>query len=66
VAAGSRDCDAGLAAETEYFTSLGVSPDSVFIFDGAGSDERDRATLWVPKTLTRPSTSLSAMLPVSS
>jgi len=44
VAAGSKDCNAGLAAETEYISSLGAPDNSFFIFDGAGSDERDRAS----------------------
>jgi D-alanyl-D-alanine carboxypeptidase/D-alanyl-D-alanine-endopeptidase (penicillin-binding protein 4) len=45
VAAGSKDCDDGLAAEAEYVSdSLGVPDDSFIIFDGAGSDERDRAS----------------------
>jgi D-alanyl-D-alanine carboxypeptidase/D-alanyl-D-alanine-endopeptidase (penicillin-binding protein 4) len=44
VAARSRDCEAGLVAQADYVRRLGVPPDSVFLFDGAGSDERDRAT----------------------
>jgi PBP4 family serine-type D-alanyl-D-alanine carboxypeptidase len=45
VAAGSKDCNAGLTRQTEYVaTDLGVPRDSFFIFDGAGGDERDRAS----------------------
>lgn len=45
VAAGSKDCEDGLARQTEYVsTDLGVPRDTFFIFDGAGSDERDRAS----------------------
>ena len=38
VAAGSKDCPAGLAAESEYAASLGLSKDALFILDGAGAD----------------------------
>jgi D-alanyl-D-alanine carboxypeptidase/D-alanyl-D-alanine-endopeptidase (penicillin-binding protein 4) len=44
VKAGSRDCEDGLKQEFELYTSLGVSPESTIIFDGAGSDERERTT----------------------
>lgn len=44
VAVHSRDCQDGLVAETRYAVGLGVDPGSVFIFDGAGSDERDHVT----------------------
>jgi PBP4 family serine-type D-alanyl-D-alanine carboxypeptidase len=44
VKAGSRDCEDGLRQEFELYTSLGVSPESTIIFDGAGSDERERTT----------------------
>ena len=44
VAAGSTDCDEGIAAEVQDFTKLGVSKADVFPFDGAGSDDRGRAT----------------------
>lgn len=42
--AGSRDCEQGLARIFETFTRLGVSTDSTFAFDGAGSEEQDRTT----------------------
>jgi D-alanyl-D-alanine carboxypeptidase/D-alanyl-D-alanine-endopeptidase (penicillin-binding protein 4) len=41
---GSRECLAGIAPEVKTITDLGVSKDSTFIFDGAGSDERDRTS----------------------
>lgn len=44
VQAGSRSCEDGLKRGFELFTGLGVPPESTFIFDGAGSDERDRTT----------------------
>jgi D-alanyl-D-alanine carboxypeptidase/D-alanyl-D-alanine-endopeptidase (penicillin-binding protein 4) len=44
VEAGSRDCKDGVAQEFEVATGLGVSPDSVFLFDGAGGIEFSRAT----------------------
>lgn len=44
VAAGSKDCEAGLVAEAAYAKRVGVPDDQLFIFDGAGSDERDHAT----------------------
>ncbi len=50
VKAGSRDCEAGLEQEFEVFTGLGVSPESTFIFDGAGSDDHDRTT---PDAMTK-------------
>jgi D-alanyl-D-alanine carboxypeptidase/D-alanyl-D-alanine-endopeptidase (penicillin-binding protein 4) len=50
VANGSKDCEDGLVAEVEYARQvLGLDPTSFFIFDGAGSDDRDRAA---PSTLT--------------
>jgi D-alanyl-D-alanine carboxypeptidase/D-alanyl-D-alanine-endopeptidase (penicillin-binding protein 4) len=49
VAAGSTDCDQGIATEVKDFTKLGVSKTDVFPFDGAGSDDRGRAT---PRSLT--------------
>jgi D-alanyl-D-alanine carboxypeptidase/D-alanyl-D-alanine-endopeptidase (penicillin-binding protein 4) len=45
----SRNCEDGLVAETRYARSLGVDPGSLFIFDGAGSDERDHVT---PQAMT--------------
>ena len=45
VASGSRDCEDGLVTEQQYVSQdLGVDPTSFFIFDGAGSDDRDRAS----------------------
>jgi D-alanyl-D-alanine carboxypeptidase/D-alanyl-D-alanine-endopeptidase (penicillin-binding protein 4) len=44
VAAGSKDCEDGLAAEAKFAERLGAPPDQVFIFDGAGSDQRDYVT----------------------
>jgi serine-type D-Ala-D-Ala carboxypeptidase/endopeptidase (penicillin-binding protein 4) len=44
VASGSKDCEAGLVAEQQYVSgTLGVDPSSFMIFDGAGSDDRDRS-----------------------
>jgi D-alanyl-D-alanine carboxypeptidase/D-alanyl-D-alanine-endopeptidase (penicillin-binding protein 4) len=44
---GSRNCQDGLVVEQRYvsdkLTGLGVDPTAFFIFDGAGSDDRDRA-----------------------
>ena len=44
VKAGSRDCEDGLKQEFEVFTGLGVTAESTFIFDGAGSDDHNRTT----------------------
>jgi D-alanyl-D-alanine carboxypeptidase/D-alanyl-D-alanine-endopeptidase (penicillin-binding protein 4) len=44
VHAGSRDCASGLAHELDVITQSGVSPASTILFDGAGSDERDRTS----------------------
>jgi D-alanyl-D-alanine carboxypeptidase/D-alanyl-D-alanine-endopeptidase (penicillin-binding protein 4) len=44
VKAGSTDCEQGLVAEVDNFTGLGVSKDAVFPFDGAGSDDTNRAS----------------------
>ena len=40
----SRDCEDGLKQAFDVFTGLGVSAESTFIFDGAGSDDHDRTT----------------------
>jgi PBP4 family serine-type D-alanyl-D-alanine carboxypeptidase len=53
VAAGSKDCEDGLVAEADYAARLGVPDDQVFIFDGAGSDERDHATSTAMTTFFR-------------
>jgi D-alanyl-D-alanine carboxypeptidase/D-alanyl-D-alanine-endopeptidase (penicillin-binding protein 4) len=50
VKAGSRNCEDGLKQESEVFTDLGVSPESTFIFDGAGSDDHNRTT---PDAMTK-------------
>ncbi len=50
VKAGSRDCEGGLKQEFEVFTGLGVSAESTFIFDGAGSDDHNRTT---PDAMTK-------------
>lgn len=50
VKAGSRDCEGGLKREFEIFTGLGASPESTFIFDGAGSDDHNRTT---PDAMTK-------------
>jgi D-alanyl-D-alanine carboxypeptidase/D-alanyl-D-alanine-endopeptidase (penicillin-binding protein 4) len=44
VRAGSRDCLDGLRREGEIVAGLGVSRASTMLFDGAGSDERDRTS----------------------
>src|SRR5262245_12482026 len=44
VKAGSTDCNDGLAAEVDNFTDLGVSDKAVFPFEGAGSDDLNRAS----------------------
>jgi len=44
VASGSKEGESGLVAEQQYVSKdLGVDPSSFFIFDGAGSDDRDRS-----------------------
>jgi D-alanyl-D-alanine carboxypeptidase/D-alanyl-D-alanine-endopeptidase (penicillin-binding protein 4) len=50
VKAQSTDCIAGLSRELEVNTRFGASPISTILFDGAGSDERDRST---PADMTR-------------
>jgi len=46
---GSTNCEQGLVGEVRTATGLGVPSTSVFAFDGAGSDDRDRTT---PAALT--------------
>lgn len=41
---GSRDCPFGLNLELKTITSLGVSPDSTIIYDGAGSVDAARTS----------------------
>jgi serine-type D-Ala-D-Ala carboxypeptidase/endopeptidase (penicillin-binding protein 4) len=40
--AGSRDCTVGIGKELELLDRLGVSRQSTYVFDGAGSDDHDR------------------------
>lgn len=49
VKAGSTDCDQGLVAMVKTATGLGVDVNTIFPFDGAGSDDKDRLT---PTALT--------------
>jgi D-alanyl-D-alanine carboxypeptidase/D-alanyl-D-alanine-endopeptidase (penicillin-binding protein 4) len=44
VKGGSTDCEQGLVEELKTATDLGVSETSVFLFDGAGSDDHGRTT----------------------
>jgi D-alanyl-D-alanine carboxypeptidase/D-alanyl-D-alanine-endopeptidase (penicillin-binding protein 4) len=44
VKAGSTDCEQGLVEEVTTATDLGVPEASVFLFDGAGSDDHGRTT----------------------
>ncbi len=41
---GSTDCQQGLVAETHLAEQLGAPAASLYAFDGAGSDDRDRTT----------------------
>ncbi|HEY1444665.1 MAG TPA: D-alanyl-D-alanine carboxypeptidase/D-alanyl-D-alanine-endopeptidase [Acidimicrobiales bacterium] len=41
---GSTDCQQGLVAELATITKLGISPESVFPLDGAGSDDQGRTS----------------------
>jgi D-alanyl-D-alanine carboxypeptidase len=41
---GSTDCEQGLVAEVETFTELGGPETGAFPFDGAGSNDQNRAT----------------------
>jgi serine-type D-Ala-D-Ala carboxypeptidase/endopeptidase (penicillin-binding protein 4) len=44
VASGSKNCEDGLVTEQQYVSKqLGVDPTAFYIFDGAGSDDRDRS-----------------------
>lgn len=49
VKAGSTDCEKGLVAMVDNATGLGVDKQTLFPFDGAGSDDKDRLT---PTALT--------------
>ena len=44
VKSGSTDCEQGLVAEVDNFTSLGVSKDAAYPFDGAGSNDQSRSS----------------------
>lgn len=44
VRAGQRDCVAGLTRAVALMAKSGVSPLSTIVFDGAGSDERERTS----------------------
>ncbi|MFG2639213.1 D-alanyl-D-alanine carboxypeptidase/D-alanyl-D-alanine-endopeptidase [Streptomyces sp. NPDC048362] len=44
VKAGSTNCLSGLTQELQTIAKLGVSKSSTILFDGAGSDERDRTS----------------------
>jgi serine-type D-Ala-D-Ala carboxypeptidase/endopeptidase (penicillin-binding protein 4) len=44
VKSGSTDCEQGLVEEGKTATDLGVPESSVFLFDGAGSDDHSRTT----------------------
>jgi serine-type D-Ala-D-Ala carboxypeptidase/endopeptidase (penicillin-binding protein 4) len=42
VKAGSRDCSVGISKELELLDRMGVSRQSTYVFDGAGSDDHDK------------------------
>ena len=44
VSNGSTQCPTGILATTETIAALGIDEGTTFMFDGAGSDERDRTT----------------------
>jgi serine-type D-Ala-D-Ala carboxypeptidase/endopeptidase (penicillin-binding protein 4) len=44
VKTGSTDCHQGIVAAVDASTSLGVDEGDLFLFDGAGSDDRNRTT----------------------
>jgi hypothetical protein len=56
VKAGSTDCEQALVAEVDNFTDLGVLKDAVFPFDGAGSDDHNRASTRALATFCRNAT----------
>ena len=45
VKVGSTNCQQGLVAELQTVTKLGIPAKSVFLFDGAGSDDQGRTTV---------------------
>jgi D-alanyl-D-alanine carboxypeptidase/D-alanyl-D-alanine-endopeptidase (penicillin-binding protein 4) len=59
VKAGSSDCEQGLTAELKTTTQLGVPTKSVFVLDGAGSDDQGRTTVNAFTTFLRGLTSTS-------
>jgi D-alanyl-D-alanine carboxypeptidase/D-alanyl-D-alanine-endopeptidase (penicillin-binding protein 4) len=50
---GSMDCQQGLAAETTTVTKLKIPSRSVFLMDGAGSDDQGRTTVAALATFLR-------------
>jgi D-alanyl-D-alanine carboxypeptidase/D-alanyl-D-alanine-endopeptidase (penicillin-binding protein 4) len=59
VKVGSADCQQGLVPELATITKLGISPESVFPFDGAGSDDQGRTTAAAMATFLRRAESTS-------
>lgn len=53
VKAGSTDCSQGLVAEVKSAEALGVSPSSIYPFDGAGTNDQGRTTPQALVTLLR-------------
>ena len=54
VASGSTDCEQGLVTVQQYVSKdLGLDPTAFFLFDGAGSDDRDRSAGTAFTTLLR-------------
>ena len=53
VKAGSDDCEKGVAEMVNTAATLGVSKDSIFPFDGAGSNDQDRLTTMALATAYR-------------
>ncbi len=59
VKGGSSDCEQGLTAELKTITQLGVPSKSVFVLDGAGTDDQGRTTVNALTTFLRGVTSTS-------
>jgi D-alanyl-D-alanine carboxypeptidase/D-alanyl-D-alanine-endopeptidase (penicillin-binding protein 4) len=59
VKVGSTDCQQGLVPELATITKLGVPAQSVFPFDGAGSDDQGRTTTAAMATFLRRAASTS-------
>jgi D-alanyl-D-alanine carboxypeptidase/D-alanyl-D-alanine-endopeptidase (penicillin-binding protein 4) len=53
VKAGSDDCEKGVAEMVDTAATLGVAKDSIFPFDGAGSNDQDRLTTMALATAYR-------------